>query len=109
MGRSLLVQRLARARRLVIALAAVGCVRGLPHSVDRPIRVMTYNIQSGHGNLDGTAAAIGEQSPDIVALQEVDVHWADRSDFADQATLLGEKLQMGVRFARIYRILNADA
>jgi endonuclease/exonuclease/phosphatase family metal-dependent hydrolase len=63
---------------------------------------MTYNIQSGHGNLDGTAASIRVESPDIVALQEVDVHWADRSSFEDQATLLGEKLGMHVLFAPIY-------
>jgi endonuclease/exonuclease/phosphatase family metal-dependent hydrolase len=68
------------------------------------LRVMTYNIQSGHGNLDGTAAAISASSPDIVGLQEVDVHWAERSSFADQATLLGERLHMEVRFARIYRL-----
>jgi endonuclease/exonuclease/phosphatase family metal-dependent hydrolase len=69
-----------------------------------PLRVMTYNIQSGHGSLDGTAAAIRAESPDIVGLQEVDVHWADRSKFEDQATLLGEKLGMHVVFAPIYSL-----
>jgi endonuclease/exonuclease/phosphatase family metal-dependent hydrolase len=69
---------------------------------------MTYNIQSGHGNLDGTAAAISASAPDIVALQEVDVHWAERSNFADQAATLGERLHMVVRFAGIYRIPAAD-
>ena len=68
------------------------------------LRVMTYNIQSGHGNLEATAAAIRAQNPDVVALQEVDVHWAERSGFADQATNLGTSLRMNVRFAPIYRI-----
>jgi endonuclease/exonuclease/phosphatase family metal-dependent hydrolase len=68
---------------------------------------MTYNIQSGHGSLDGTAAEIRSRSPDIVALQEVDVHWDARSGFEDQATLLGEKLAMQVCFAPIYRIPSA--
>ena len=66
------------------------------------LRVMSYNIRSGNGNLDSTAAAIRTQSPDIVALQEVDVHWADRSAFVDQVTALAAKLGMEGRFAPIY-------
>ena len=69
---------------------------------------MTYNIESGRGALDGTVAAIRSAAPDLVALQEVDVHWAERSAFAGQATILGERLALQVRFARIYRIQNAD-
>ena len=71
------------------------------------LRVMTYNVKSGNGNLAGTAAAIREQAPDVVALQEVDVHWADRSAFADQASELGARLRMNVRFARIYDLPGA--
>jgi len=67
-----------------------------------PIRVMTYNIRSGNGNLDSTAATIRAQSPDIVGLQEVDVHWADRSAFADQVTELAAKLGMEARYAPVY-------
>ncbi|MDQ6718075.1 MAG: endonuclease/exonuclease/phosphatase family protein [Gemmatimonadota bacterium] len=81
-----------------------GCTRPSLGAHDIPLRVMTYNIQSGHGSLDGTAAAIRAERPDIVALQEVDVHWAARSGFADQAALLGEKLGMQVRFAPIYNL-----
>lgn len=65
---------------------------------------MTYNIRSGNGNLDGTAEAIRASAPDIVALQEVDVHWAERSAFADEATALGARLHMAVIFAPIYRL-----
>jgi endonuclease/exonuclease/phosphatase family metal-dependent hydrolase len=74
---------------------------------EQGIRVMTYNIRSGNGALDSTAAEIRSLSPDIVALQEVDVHWDARSGFADQATLLGEKLAMHVCFAPIYKIPSA--
>lgn len=95
---------------LVVTLCAAACARHArvlaPESV---LRVMTYNIQSGHGNLDGTAAAINASSPDVVALQEVDVHWAERSNFADQTMLLGKRLHMEARFARIYRIPAADS
>ncbi len=69
-----------------------------------PLRVMSYNIRSGNGNLDSTAAAIRAQRPDVVGLQEVDVRWAERSGFANQAAELGDKLGMNVRFAFIYRI-----
>ncbi|HEY2855669.1 MAG TPA: endonuclease/exonuclease/phosphatase family protein [Gemmatimonadaceae bacterium] len=65
---------------------------------------MSYNIRSGNGDLSGTAAAIRKIAPDVVALQEVDVHWAPRSNFADQATELGQHLDMAVRFARIYHL-----
>ncbi len=68
---------------------------------------MTYNIRSGNGDLPNTAAAIRHEAPDIVALQEVDVHWADRSAFADQATELGRRLGMNVRFAQIYDLPGA--
>jgi len=102
--------RIASPLLFVATLCAAACARHnrelAPESV---LRVMTYNIQSGHGNLDGTAAAISASAPDIVALQEVDVHWAERSNFADQAAALGERLHMEVRFARIYRIPAPDS
>ena len=73
-----------------------------------PLRVMSYNIRSGNGDLDATAAAIRAERPDVVGLQEVDVHWAERSKFADQAAELGAKLGMQVRFAFIYRIPSTE-
>ena len=97
---------------LLAASLGAACARSparAPAPAPVPLRVMTYNIQSGHGSLEGTAAAIGAVSPDIVALQEVDVHWADRSSFADQASALAARLHMEARFARIYRISNTDA
>jgi len=70
---------------------------------------MTYNIHAGHGNLARTAEAIRALSPDIVALQEVDVHWSDRSAFVDQVGALAAALGMNAAFAPIYRIPNADS
>jgi endonuclease/exonuclease/phosphatase family metal-dependent hydrolase len=70
---------------------------------------MTYNIQSGHGDIDRTAATIRALSPDVVGLEEVDVHWADRSGFVDQASRLGQSLGMEVRFAHIYDLPGATA
>lgn len=68
------------------------------------MRVMTYNIRSGNGDLARTAEAIRASGPDLVSLQEVDVHWAERSGFVDQASELGNRLHMQVRFARIYHL-----
>jgi endonuclease/exonuclease/phosphatase family metal-dependent hydrolase len=94
----------------VLALVLSACSRfgGPPHggiaAAGATLRVMTYNIQSGHGNLEATARTILAEHPDVVALQEVDVHWAERSGFADQAAILARRLDMTVRFAPIYRI-----
>ena len=71
------------------------------------LRVMTYNIHAGHGDIDRTAATIHALKPDIVGLEEVDVHWADRSGFVDQAARLGQLLGMHVRFAPIYELPGA--
>lgn len=72
------------------------------------LRVMSYNIQYGGGDIERTAAAIRASDPDLVALQEVDVHWGARSAFVDQASVLAERLGMQVRFAPIYRLPGAD-
>ena len=70
---------------------------------------MTYNIQSGGGDLSRIVDVIRQAGPDLVGLQEVDVHWAERSKFADQATALARELGMQVRFAPIYRLPPANA
>ena len=85
-----------------VVVGALACASLPGGSAAVPLRAMTYNIRSGNGNLDSTAAAIRAQAPDIVALQEVDVHWADRSAFADQVSELAAKLGMQARFAPIY-------
>lgn len=69
---------------------------------------MSYNIAFGHGDLERTAQAIASAAPDLVALQEVDVHWAERSRFADQAATLAQRLKMQVRFAPIYQLPGAS-
>lgn len=71
------------------------------------LRVMSYNIQAGRDtakllDLERTARAIEEESPDIVVLQELDVHWSARSQHADQPRWLSDRLGMEVYFAPIY-------
>jgi endonuclease/exonuclease/phosphatase family metal-dependent hydrolase len=101
--------------RLVTGLAlfcVAGCsslYKSSPAASHQALRVMTYNIESGNGNLDRTAGSIRRAAPDLVGLQEVDVHWAERSNFVDQAAALGASLAMEVRFARIYQFPGQDS
>ena len=98
-------------RSLAACLALVACAsapRATPSSSPTAtLRVMTYNIHAGHGDLDRVARTIHALSPDIVGLEEVDVHWAERSGFVDQASRLAESLRMSVRFAPIYALPGA--
>jgi endonuclease/exonuclease/phosphatase family metal-dependent hydrolase len=62
-------------------------------------KLMSYNIQfgtdcNGNPNLPTTIKTIADADPDIVALQEVDRHWAKRSGFADQLQALADALGM---------------
>ncbi len=86
-------------------LSTAATAQGVTHV---PLRVMTYNIQYGGANLEATIATIKAVDPDLVALQEVDVHWGARSQFIDQAAVLAERLGLHVRIAPIYRLPGAD-
>src|SRR5262245_7989696 len=70
---------------------------------------MSYNIAAGHGDLERVAQTIEAGAPDLVALQEVDVHWAERSQFVDQAAALSKRLKMEVQFAHIYQLPGASS
>ena len=104
--------------RLIVVCAVLVACASAPRAIPSPaargvpsgtLRVMTYNIHAGHGDIDRTAATIRALSPDIVGLEEVDVHWADRSGFVDQASRLGQLLGLSVRFAPIYELPGATA
>lgn len=91
---------------MLLVLAAAGCLPMRRGESGLRIRVMTYNIQYGGGgtNLAAVTGAVRAINPDIVALQEVDVRWSSRSEFADQAAVIAQALGMHVRFAPIYDI-----
>ena len=62
---------------------------------------MSYNIQHGRGvddrlDLPRISTEIRDSGADIAGLQEVDRHWGERSDFADQAAELARDLGMQV-------------
>lgn len=108
----LLIKPVRRVRSLALAIAAafVAACASVPAATkDQTLRVMTYNIQYGQKGLDSVIDVIRAEKPDIVGLQEVDVHWSERSNFVDQAALIARGTAMNYRFARIYQLPNADS
>ncbi|MGB3444042.1 MAG: endonuclease/exonuclease/phosphatase family protein [Actinophytocola sp.] len=94
---------------LLVMLSFLLATPAAASQASRPValRVLSFNIHTGIGtdgalDLARTAAAIRGTGADIVALQEVDVHWDVRSDFRDQARELAGMLAMRVFFAPIY-------
>jgi endonuclease/exonuclease/phosphatase family metal-dependent hydrolase len=93
-----------RLPRTLALVAAAACASSPVQAPEWSLRVMTYNIAAGRGDLSQIERTIRESGAEVVALQEVDVHWSERSGFADQAAVLGQRLGMHVRFAPIYRL-----
>ncbi|OLT43893.1 metal-dependent hydrolase [Saccharomonospora sp. CUA-673] len=99
-------------RRLVTTLVTAVLAAGLTpaaHAGPPPVelRVASYNIHAGIGaddvfDVDRTAAAIAETGADVVALQEVDKHWGERSEYRSVIDELADRLDMHARFAPIY-------
>lgn len=96
--------------RACLILIAVCCVLAACASPEEEhvLRVMSFNIAAGNGDLDRIVKAIEAYDPDVVALQEVDVHWGERSDYQDQARYLGEALGMHYFFGEIYMLEPAE-
>jgi endonuclease/exonuclease/phosphatase family metal-dependent hydrolase len=85
----------------VLAAGASSPALAEPTAPDGPIRVMSYNIRHGQGvddrlDLARIAAELRDSGADVAGLQEVDRHWSERSDFADQAAELARELAMQV-------------
>ncbi|KAA9165616.1 metal-dependent hydrolase [Amycolatopsis acidicola] len=92
---------------ILAALAFAAVAPAAEASPARDLRVATYNIHAGAGednvyDLGRTAAAIRSLDADVIGLEEVDVHWGERSQFADEAGQLARELGMQVFFAPIY-------
>ena len=96
-------------RILAVAALTAACAHFQAREPAVPLRVVTYNIRAGNGNLQRIAETIRRFAPDIAGLQEVDVNWGERSAFEDQARALGKSLGMQVRFAPIYILPGADS
>ena len=87
----------------LLLVVSAGCAL-FPSREPQSVRVVTYNIQAGAGNIGRIAEELRAMNADVVALQEVDVHWHARSGFVDQATTLAKALDLEMRFAPIYRL-----
>lgn len=73
------------------------------------LRVMSYNIRAAvESDLSQITDEIRSHNPDVVALQEVDVYWGERSKFSDQAKSLAENLDMHLFFGEIYNLSPAE-
>jgi endonuclease/exonuclease/phosphatase family metal-dependent hydrolase len=64
-----------------------------------PVRLVTFNIHHGVGDdgrhdLPRLARLLADADPDVICLQEVDRHFAERSEHVDQALLLARALDM---------------
>ncbi|MCA1802256.1 MAG: endonuclease/exonuclease/phosphatase family protein, partial [Rhodothermaceae bacterium] len=90
---------------MITVFMTVSCA---PGQDEVKLRVMCYNIAAGHGDIDGIVEVIRRHDPDILALQEVDVHWGERSGWIDQAEYLAESLGMHAYFGEIYRFEPLD-
>ncbi|SFI69152.1 Metal-dependent hydrolase, endonuclease/exonuclease/phosphatase family [Amycolatopsis sacchari] len=98
---------LCRAAAVVSALSLAVLGAAPAEAAPPPLRVATYNIHAGAGedgvfDLERTAAALRDLHADVIGLEEADVHWGERSEFADEAHALAAKLRMRVFFAPIY-------
>lgn len=79
------------------------CLLGIACGAE-PLKFLCWNIHHGRGadgeiDLERIARVIGEQKPDLVALQEVD-RSTGRSGGVDQAAVLAEKLGMTAVFGK---------
>lgn len=68
------------------------------------VRVLTYNTHHGADrhevfDMEAIAGTIDSCQPDVVALQEVDRHWSERSALLDQPAWYAERLGMAVHYA----------
>ena len=85
-------------------LGTAGCGTAGKDVAPVEVRVMTYNIHYGDPDLGRMADVICSSGADVVGLQEVDVHWGDRSGFADQAAELAAACGMEYRYGPIYSL-----
>jgi len=85
---------------LALPCATAAAQRSSPDTIG----VMTWNIHFGNEGLSRVASTVCAARADIVGLQEVDVHWSERSAFEDQAARIAESCGMAFRFGPIYSL-----
>src|SRR3954470_22759943 len=102
----------ALAATLSLALTLTGSqpARAADGHAARPLTVMSFNIHHAEGtdgvlDLSRIAQVIKNNGADVVGLQEVDRHYSDRSDLADQpaelAAMLGYHVVYGANIDQV--------
>ena len=87
---------------------------GLDHPAPGLLRLMTYNTHHGANragvlDLEAIASTVEACTPDVVALQEVDRHWGERSDHRDQPTWYAQRLGMELHYSANVVLPRPDA
>ncbi|MFC4852361.1 endonuclease/exonuclease/phosphatase family protein [Actinophytocola glycyrrhizae] len=89
---------------IVLAMAALATpATATPATPARTLSVLSFNIHHGAGedgvfDLDRVADEIRRTHADVIGMQEVDRHYGERSDWADQPAELAQRLGMHVVF-----------
>ena len=88
-----------RFHAIFVCVAVTIFLTGCANTNSQPLVIMTYNIHHAEGtdgvlNIDRIAGVIAGANADIVALNEVDNNFSDRSDNQNQPKLLAEALNM---------------
>ena len=99
----LLVSLLATAFAATTTAAPASPAGARTMAAERQLRVATFNIHHGVGldnvlDLERVAATVESTGAEVIGLQEVDVHFGERSNFVDQATWLADRLGMYLVF-----------
>ncbi len=85
-------------------VVSTSCNRDIPAE---SLLVMSYNIGFGQNGIENVVQVIRNSKADVIALQEVDSKWSERSSFLDQAEYLSEELGMHLFYAPIYEIADS--
>ena len=93
-------------------LAILMLLAGCTSKNNKPITVLSYNIHHGAGmdtilNLERIARVIKSESPDIVALQEVDIN-TERTGKVNQIEVLGKLTNMNFAFGKSIDLLGGQ-
>lgn len=88
---------------VMVASVLGGGAAGAEHADRASLRVLSFNIHHAEGtdgelDVDRIARVIARSGADVAGLQEVDRHYSERSDWADQARELADRLGFHVVF-----------
>lgn len=89
----------------LLTAAPAGAAPGNPAAGERTLRVASYNIHHAEGadgvlDLERVAQVLADSGAEVIALQEVDRFWGERSGYVDQAAWLARRLGMHMVYGK---------